>query len=485
MRHALSEFVVFRFSKLPKRCGEEGYPVRAGWEEAIRTLVRMSNKQAAADVNFLNRQKQFRHRSAGLDLALLHQLDKTLNELVSNERAPANYEWALVQMSGVLREIDKWTAARQGSRHKPLNDPRAIWQKVSCKPTSNRKPKKQRFYEMVMLTAYFERSPRPNADVRRLYDLWRTMTAGPSIPPHPGQPGPQVTTAVPLQLTAGPQNGQPRPCRATGPPPPAPPPINNSATTARGFAPKGLERSKYSSTTFETGSDSFLNGGHSPADTKHGRSWGKPMVNPSRGRPQARGQNPDERRDRGSGGLTRAHDAEGRRQRVFERRPRYHSRHSHHYIRDGGLRDFRSDGATRPRFVVRDDVQCRGWQGRHGFAKIDSDSSFEAPSGWRLRKDGPRYSHGRRPFEHISSGRSSVSSQRLRDDEFRLRSRRGRHPRRETDTDNSSVPQHRRRDCSVDSLDVQFGSLSLGGNGRRQKRISHARPSARNSRRRV
>ncbi|EMR72588.1 hypothetical protein UCREL1_355 [Eutypa lata UCREL1] len=205
MRNKLAEFAVYRFEKMPQQSpyNEDGELQLPTWDKAVRTQVTgMSQRQIATEIRHLDqRSNSVLEKKSALSTTLQRQIDKARDNLVAHEgpQDPIYYQWVLAQLDHQLREIPRSLANRGKiySSHRSKSNSakkRAVYASYGHK-------KKQ--YERISLTAYFRREPRPNVNIKALWDIKRLQTMNgnhqPWPPvlnqmPHPGgPPGPDNT----------------------------------------------------------------------------------------------------------------------------------------------------------------------------------------------------------------------------------------------------------------------------------------------------
>ncbi|KAI8628625.1 hypothetical protein F5Y19DRAFT_107721 [Xylariaceae sp. FL1651] len=225
MRDELTDYTVFRFDKLADRdqLDDFGRPKWPSWEKALRTEDRSLSKQVAAEkVRHLNRSsKPVIDKKNSLTAPLRRQIDSTLEELMSREPDPANFQWVLAQIDHQLKSIDP-CFSNSLNQHNHTRGHRNSTSRCLARRTSHsggsRYPKKK-IYERLSLTAYFKRVPRQGVDILR---LWSDKRRGMERMYHPNLGGMNVFPPMqphPNQV----QNAPPQGGRGAGPPPPPPP----------------------------------------------------------------------------------------------------------------------------------------------------------------------------------------------------------------------------------------------------------------------
>ena len=159
----------------------------ASWDRAMRTQVRdLSQRDMARQIRRLDKHCCVQEKRKTWTVALQGQLDKALQELIQNEHDPANYQWVLAQLD-----------------HQLVRVPREVAIKRAAIPIDKKtKSYKKRYWERISVTAYFKRIPRPERDIRDLYQNRKNaqgtrypsarQTYAPVVP----QPGPPMKPPV-------------------------------------------------------------------------------------------------------------------------------------------------------------------------------------------------------------------------------------------------------------------------------------------------
>ncbi|KAK3937642.1 hypothetical protein QBC46DRAFT_392319 [Diplogelasinospora grovesii] len=207
-REELSEFYVYTLEKINEGndCDSDGDRKKTTWANVRITPVRnLSTKEAAHQVREINRTTiPISAKKATLSSSQQMQLDRILEALRCSDSQ--FYQTNLVQMHHKL--VDKVVAVDQGVRaithHKNHKDARGLlfrernvrdkrhhgWSSKS----KDWKPQHKTVKECVSITAYFKRSPKPEADAIALFhqreaEIQRGMrppnphiTLGPEIP---------------------------------------------------------------------------------------------------------------------------------------------------------------------------------------------------------------------------------------------------------------------------------------------------------------
>ncbi|KAH9883882.1 hypothetical protein F4778DRAFT_585507 [Xylariomycetidae sp. FL2044] len=180
----LTEFVVFRFEKMPEQRYDEetGRPRLPTWDKAIRTEVRMTQKEIARQIKHLNHTSQTAvDKKNLLSPVLQRQIDHAQAQLIDSDHDPINYQWVLAQVDHQLKEIDPRLVYR-GRHGATLQKHRSASRRSTGSHPSRRR---RRAYERISLTAYFKRLPREHAHVSMLWEAKRRM---PLTHPHPMAP---------------------------------------------------------------------------------------------------------------------------------------------------------------------------------------------------------------------------------------------------------------------------------------------------------
>ncbi|KAH6658164.1 hypothetical protein BKA67DRAFT_533336 [Truncatella angustata] len=350
MRVQCTEYLPVRFEKVQSHdlYDDNGQLVQPNWDKAVCTQVQgMSIKDITKEIRWLDMNTHdVVSKKATLPPALLRQLDVAMDDLIKADYDTANYVWTLAQIDQQLKKVDTHTTVYHHTvprGHKSLNSKHHHSSKKRRYSTSG-KPKKK-CMERVTLTAYFKRSPRPQAPIRQLYEAKeraRAMTQGggapmgvgpPGFPPAPGGP-----PNVPLRWPAPPPNPQPQGGGGRGvpqmaqpgqrPPVKGRPPGNGRPPVAANIAAAGRKKQKsYKDSESDSGSETSSSSGFSnssnstnTSETQSSHSYKK------RGRGRDRSQHRNHNQPRES---SRAYGIAS---------PKQHSRHERNYILDPGSR---------------------------------------------------------------------------------------------------------------------------------------------------
>ncbi|KAF2963152.1 hypothetical protein GQX73_g10421 [Xylaria multiplex] len=240
IRNNLTNYAVFRFEKMVDSDGFDDYgkPKRPSWVKAIRTEDRSISKQMVAkkirQLNFTTRDAIDKKNT--LPPELKAQIDSTLELLMRREADVERYHWNLAQMDHQLRAIEPYyfgvayqsIPSRKNRSSATYNFPS---KRRSHSGSGSHRTKKA--YERISLTAYFQRVPRPEVDVRRLWNEKRKRVEGIQ---HPHLGG--IRNVVPQVQPNNPQlQGQ-----QNGGRPQAPPPMQMPNRNPQG--PQGPQQNK-------------------------------------------------------------------------------------------------------------------------------------------------------------------------------------------------------------------------------------------------
>ncbi|KAI0539856.1 hypothetical protein GGR58DRAFT_463027 [Xylaria digitata] len=219
MRENLTNYAVFRFEKMVDRDGfdDHGQPKRPSWEKAIRTEDRSISKQMAAKkIRQLNSTtRDAFDKKNTLPRELRGQIDSTLELLMRREADIERFHWVLAQIDHQLRAIKPYYSDSVAYQSIPSRKHRSSAtysfpsKRRSHSGSGSHRTKKA--YERISLTAYFQRVPRPEVDIRRLWNEKRRRVEG-IHQPHPGgihNVVPQVQSNH-LQLQGQQQGGRPQ-----------------------------------------------------------------------------------------------------------------------------------------------------------------------------------------------------------------------------------------------------------------------------------
>ncbi|ORY63558.1 uncharacterized protein BCR38DRAFT_410463 [Pseudomassariella vexata] len=226
MREALTEYYTIRFDKIPGKYSIDGQLVKPSWEKALKTEVRgQSSTDTARQIRQLDQTTgDVMNKKASLSPVLQQHIDTALNDLLTSDHDPANFQWILAQIDHQLKRLDRVAK----NRH--------------CNPSARRSSHhKKRQWERVAITAYFKRTPRPTVNIQTLYNATQRM-AKVILQPNMMQGHPQT-----FQQRAQ-QHGQQHGGAEKGPPPPLPfgargqggPPGGNWPLPKDGGPKKGL-----------------------------------------------------------------------------------------------------------------------------------------------------------------------------------------------------------------------------------------------------
>ncbi|KAJ2985187.1 hypothetical protein NUW58_g5670 [Xylaria curta] len=213
MKEELKDNKIFRFEKVvdKDRLDDHGRPKLHGWEQAIRTEDRSISKKAATEkIRELNyRTKDVLDKKSSLTPPLKRQLDRTLEELMSQEPDLANFHWLLVQIDHQLRPIEPYyyisSTHQHGRGHRHSTYHLTSKRKSHSRSrSSSSRHSKRRVYERLSLTAYFQRAPRPGVNIPRLWEEKRRAT---SVKQHSNNNNP-ITTKIKTK-TSGQHNNNP------------------------------------------------------------------------------------------------------------------------------------------------------------------------------------------------------------------------------------------------------------------------------------
>lgn len=268
-RRRLTEYKPVRFEKVASQDlydDDDRERAQTSWERAIKTNVQGMSKRDILDViHRLDATTQdVTQKKATLAPALLRQLDCELDKLSQTDLDRGNFVWTLAQIDQQLQEIDREIAMQIKAK-----TPRVAKHAHKSKKRSSTSsvPKKQkRYWERVSLTAYFKRSPRPQANIAHLYDMSKRVLAtaqggGLQHPIAMNAPGIHPMAGNP-QGGHGPVKGGPPPFMKVGPggggPPPPPQGHHPAMKTApgKGLHPKVKHISDSNSDTSSSSDDS-------------------------------------------------------------------------------------------------------------------------------------------------------------------------------------------------------------------------------------
>lgn len=186
INNGLSDYSVVRFQKSTETIlGDDGQRV-SPWQTGSRTEEDgVSKLDVQRRIRQLNQAtKSVIDKKYSLCSVLRRQIDAELFRLIDSEPDIANFQWNLVQLDHQLRETDAPVRDRSRTIHsRPLEG------------SATRKA-----YERISVTAYFERSPRPGVDLRR---LWEENRIALSLP-HSGKVDLHVDSFPPLLSTLSP-----------------------------------------------------------------------------------------------------------------------------------------------------------------------------------------------------------------------------------------------------------------------------------------